>query len=514
MPSTEGSENTARWSVPRSMSPVAIQDQVAKIQNSRAFAGKGQLKKLLEFLFLHIETQSTLKPDRVIRELWGSQSDSKNSADLASEMTRLRKALVSYYEDEGLNDEILISLPNRTATSMAGQPRWIRTELREPSLVEAALEGPASKTLDVTLEPPRILPATFRVRFLVPASIFVLGLTAILVLFFAKPFEGKVPQLARLESSTLVILNSQGSELWRKPFPEGFWREYYEPSLANRVWFGDLDGDGQREVLFLYHPSINPLSQTTILICYSARGDERWRWKPGREMPELDGSPPTFRTVGLAVLQEKGQPISRIVVSSYHIPYYPHQIAVLDPGGKTLRQYWHSGHLDYMKLADFDGDGRNEIIANGISNGYHQATLVVLDPDTLSGSSAEAQRPEIQLRSDVPTHEKLRLLFPRSDLNKTLLPYNQGMDFTVEPSQLRISVMECTSLPYCYVWYEFGKDYKLLSVTASDQFRAAHAAFYSAGKLEHTFGNEEEHEFERIQCLAGCPPVLTSSIKK
>jgi hypothetical protein len=496
------------------MSPVAIHDQVARIQNSRAFAGKGQLKKLLEFLFLHIETQSTLKPDRVIRELWGSQCDSKSSADLASEMTRLRKALVSYYEDEGLNDEILINLPNRSATSMAGQPRWIKAELREPNLVEAALEEPAPKILDITPVPPRILPATFRLRFLVAALIFVLGLTAALVLLVAKPFERNVPQLARLEASTLVVLNSQGKELWRKTFPKGFWREYYEPSLADRVWFGDLDGDGQPEVLFLYHPSVNPLSQTTTLICYSARGDERWRWKPGREMPELGGSPPTFRTVGLAVLQEKDRQRSRIVVSSYHIPYYPHQIAVVDPEGKTLGQYWHSGHLDYLKLADFDGDGRDEIIATGISNGYHQATLLVLDPDTLSGSSAEGERPEVQLRSDGPRHEKLRLLFPRSDLNQALLPYNQGMDFTVEPSRLRFSVMECTSQPYCYVWYEFGKDYELLSVTASDQFRAAHAAFYSVSKSEHTFGNEEEREFERIQCLTGCPSVLSSNMKR
>jgi hypothetical protein len=35
-----------------------------------------------------------------------------------------------------------------------------------------------------------------------------------------------------------------------------------------------------------------------------------------------------------------------------------------------------------MTLADLDGDGKEEIIATGVSNGYdHQATLVVLEPD-------------------------------------------------------------------------------------------------------------------------------------
>src|SRR5258708_39019554 len=78
-------------------------------------------------------------------------------------------------------------------------------------------------------------------------------------------------------------------------------------------------------------------------------------------------------------------------------PMGPNQIAVLDSNGKTISEYWHSGGLIDMVLADLDGDGREEIVATGIANGHdHQATLVVLDPDRVFGASTDV-RPEFQI---------------------------------------------------------------------------------------------------------------------
>ena len=238
-------------------------------------------------------------------------------------------------------------------------------------------------------------------------------------------------------------MNAKGEELWRKGFREGFWPEYYSQGLAARMWYGELDGNGRTSVLFLYHPAISPISRSTTLICYSDRGKEQWRWTPGRDLPELAGNPPTYRTVGLGVLKATANRPPRIVVSSYHIPEYPSQIALVDANGKTVSEYWHSGHLDFLTLADLDGDGREEIIAPGISNGYRQATLVVLDPDKVFGASTEAARPEIQLHGMGAAQEKLRLLFPRSDLNKALLMYNQGSEASVHQGKTRLSVVEC-----------------------------------------------------------------------
>lgn len=337
------------------MDRAIVQEQVDRILHSTAFAGKSQLAKLLEVLFDRIDSQSTLKPDCVIRELWPEETKTKGSADVATEMNRLRKALEVYYDEEGATDPIVVSLPNRTITAPDGlrEKRWIVAEPRG---------GSAKPTT------PSVSRAKSRTVLMSMAGLAVVGVLAYFLVHVLT--SDRRPQSARLDGSTLTITNVKGEELWRKGFPDGLWPEYYSQGLARRMWFGDLEGKGRFDVLLLYHPSVDPMSHSTTLICYSDRGKEKWRWTPGRELPELEGSPATYRTVAFGVLKATPNRSARIVVSSYHIPFYPHQIALLDPDGKMVSEYWHSGHLDFLTLADLDGDGREEIIAPGISNGY------------------------------------------------------------------------------------------------------------------------------------------------
>ncbi len=473
------------------MDRAAVQDEIDRILRSTAFAGKSQLAKLLEVLFDQIDVQTTLKPDRVIKELWPEEIKTKRSADVATEVNRLRKALECYYAGEGATDPIVISLPNRAVTTPDGlrEKRWIVAEPRR--VIE---EPPAASTLRVRN----------RRRWIVVAAV-VAGAAILAAVFIVSHIMAPDrPQSARLDGSTLVVMNAKGEDLWRKGFSDGFWPEYYNQGLSQRMWFGDLQGKGHFDVLLLYHPAVDPMSHSTTLICYSDRGKEKWRWTPGRELPELEGNPATFRTMGLGVLKSKpGQP-SRIVVSSWHVPLYPHQIAIVDSNGKTVSEYWHSGHLDYLTLADLDGDGREEIVASGISNGYRQATLVVLDPDRVFGASTEAARPEIQLHGMGVAQERARLLFPRSDLNRTSHVYNQSVEATVENGRTRLSVWECWPRPGCLIWYEFDRNFHLLSAQADDQFRNAHTEFYLKDKNNHPFSPEEEKEFQKVRCLVGC----------
>jgi hypothetical protein len=158
-----------------------------------------------------------------------------------------------------------------------------------------------------------------------------------------------------------------------------------------------------------------------------------------------------------------------------------------------------------MVLADLDGDGRQEIIAAGTANGYdHQATLVVLDPDRVFGASTEV-RPEFQIHGMGVAQERLRLLFPRSDLNRALFQYNEAIEPTVEHGSLRLTVLECITPPGCRIWYEFDKSFRLIAAFAgSDEFRSAHARFYENGKDAHPLSAEEQAAFQKVRCLVGC----------
>jgi hypothetical protein len=463
----------------------AIEQQINRILLSQSFAAKAQLRKLLEILFQNIDCQPTLSHDQVIKELWPDEVRTKRSADVASEM--------NYYEDEGKEDSITITLPNRSAQS--AEKRWIVATPRESSGHRATAPEFDRKHVART------------VTLVVSACVLAVLAVALVrsVRSHPQPFSG------RLEGTTLSILDKDGQQLWSKSFPDGFWLDFYDKRLAQRLLFEDLDGQGHTSVLFLYHPASVPRSFSTALICYSDTGQELWRWTLGRTLPELEGSPPTFRIIDLAVLREPGNRRPRLVVSGYHDPFYPHEVAVLDSNGKQLSEYWHSGHLDHLTLGDLNGDGKQQIVATGISNGYREGTLIVLDPDHMGGASVEQARPEIQIHGMGPGQEKIRLLFARSDLNKALYVYNNAEDSTVDHGRIRLSVRECFLAASCVVWYEFNQPFHLISAVADDQFRSAHAQFYINRKDAHPFTPKEEAGFQNVRCLAGCEPEFKAS---
>src|SRR5215813_1951180 len=109
------------------MEPTAISEQIEKILRSQSFATKGQLRKLLGVLSKNMDSQTALNPDLVIKELWPEEIRTKRSADVATEMNRLRHALDAYYEREGKSDPIRIILPNRSVAASDGslEKRWI-----------------------------------------------------------------------------------------------------------------------------------------------------------------------------------------------------------------------------------------------------------------------------------------------------------------------------------------------------------------------------------------------------
>ncbi|HEY6185061.1 MAG TPA: hypothetical protein VIW67_22670, partial [Terriglobales bacterium] len=418
----------------------------------------------------------------------------KRSADVATEMNRLRRALKTYYEDEGANDPIVIVLPNRAVNPGNGAraQQWIVAELRKDghkriadhaSGLEMNFRRPSTKTALTTL---------------VCMTLGAVAYFSINMLILPQR-----PQFGRLDGTVLRIMDANGKELWSKSFPEGFGPDwYYAQGLTSRIWFGDLDGTGNTSVLFAYSSAANP-QRSSVLICYSNRGKEKWRWTPGRDLPELGGSPATFKTFAFGVLKATDKQSARVLVSSAHDTWWPNQIAVLDASGKVISEYWHSGRLDSMALGDLDGDGKEEIIAAGINNGYHQATLVALDADHVTGASTEIQ-PDFQIHNMGAAQEKVRLLFARSDMNQALYPYNQAINPLVEKGIIRIIVRECMTPPGCQVFYELDKDFRLINVYAAEDFRSSHGRFYQNGAKAHNLSAAEETGFEKIRCLIGC----------
>ncbi len=311
------------------------------------------------------------------------------------------------------------------------------------------------------------------------------------------------PAAFRLEGNSLIIQDSRGRELWREIFPTPLARHH----PGQRPWFGDIDQDGQTEVLFV--PSTQ-FGSPAPLICYSQQGQEKWRFQPGRAVASpVETFAPIFVVREFAVFApSRGR--RAIAVASNHYVHYPSQVALLSAQGKLLREYWHSGHLYSIKIADFEGDGVQEIYLGGISNARRAATLVALDPRTFQGASVETAAPDYQLRGFAPGNERARLIFPRPCVSRMFEPYNMVRDMVVEPERIVVSVYAKSSPPFPTVIYHFSRDLRLESVVPGDGLYAFHQELEAANKLDHKFGATELAELNDVRDLARPELELTA----
>jgi hypothetical protein len=177
---------------------------------------------------------------------------------------------------------------------------------------------------------------------------------------------------------------------------------------------------------------------------------------------------------------------------------------VLSHQGAVLGEYWHSGHLNSRDLADLDGDGTEEILLGGISNGYGAATLVVLDPRDLGGASLE-ENPDYQLQGFPPGREKARLLFPRTCINRKFHEYNwvNGVDFS--GGRIKVQVRERERVLDAAILYYLDRRLRLTGLEVSDAFRSLHRQLESVGQLNHPLTDKEINELRNIRYLK--PPV-------
>jgi hypothetical protein len=323
-------------------------------------------------------------------------------------------------------------------------------------------------------------------------GLLAIGLLA--ALFLPRFFASRRPSDFRIRGSVLSILDDRGRELWRYDTglenleDEATYRRYFQyRRIDPATWAGrmphlvikDIDGDGGAEVLFSTQTQ-DELNEGEI-ICFGHKGGLRWRLRTGREMRfgEEDFSA-DYRIQGLVVADLNSDGRSEIVVDSIHRPNFPSQLLVLDHSGRTLGEYWNSGHFNDIILHDLDGDKKPEIIAGGTTNEYRSGFLAVFDPDRVHGASPQS-RDEYICRGAEPGTQKAYILLPRTDVD-TLIARQDAVAAIEVLNDDRISaVMLHTGL-----YFEFGFDLRTIRVLTSHRFEQLHAVAAAEGKVRST----------------------------
>jgi DNA-binding winged helix-turn-helix (wHTH) protein len=335
-----------------------------------------------------------------------------------------------------------------------------------------------------------------RPAFLRLAACFVLVGGIAGVAYWALKPHG-LPELLKVEGNYLVAMNGRGQELWRHHLAGGFSEEaYHSPGWQARLsWIGDLDGNGGAEVLFAFTPE-KQIEQRPSLLCFEQSGRVRWEYAPNRVVRDEGGRtmyPPYNLGGGMVVIAGQKPGETRIAAAFVHYFNQPGLIVFLDSRGKVTGEYWHPGHLLYLAQADIDGDGRNELLAGGVNNGEHAATLVALDPVRTTGITTPVQMKDqtFRLLGMAGAREKAVVIFPRSCVSKGAA-YTRLVELRVTPHRIVSVVAEDFKTTPSAITYQFDHHLNLTDAEPLKEFIDRHRELEKSGELDHQFESEKE----------------------
>lgn len=343
-----------------------------------------------------------------------------------------------------------------------------------------------------------------------------IGVLAAYLIFGAE--RAGSPAEWKIANNALVVSDDRGIELWEHPFdkPLDGQRYLHENNhlLMNHAWFGDLEGDGSIETLFVEQMA----GESCALICFSEIGREKWRFVPRfptdgsvkantrnteDRVPNKSGpvdnpdSPLIIRSFRVAKLH-RNRPNSIIAVSQMLVNP-PVEVALLSFAGKLQGAYWHDGLIGHpyaLEVADLDHNGVDEIYLGGENAQQQRATLVVLDPDHMNAMATGADSPAFP-----SVKETARVLFPRSCINRAFESKNHVSRVLLNRDSVTVDVVETEDRHSPSILYDLDARLSLKRFTWSEVFLGRHAQLAKEKKLDHVLTAREESEMEQIVVL-------------
>jgi hypothetical protein len=234
--------------------------------------------------------------------------------------------------------------------------------------------------------------------------------------------------------------------------------------------------------------------ENSSLYCFGRSGDIKWVFQPGHVVHDSSGDILPLYHIYTMLVCFRGGPRreARIAVSSIHPTDQPCQLAMLDASGRLIAEYWHPGQLLLLAESRAGFGAEPRIIAGGVNNGEHRATLVVLNPFAMKGASTPSQmRDQAYRLLDMPeASEDAVVIFPRSCLSAAE-PYTRVSELEADSQAVRVKVTESHDLSARIIYYDFDPALGLKRVLPSSEYLAEHRQKERSGDLAHSAQADE-----------------------
>lgn len=324
-------------------------------------------------------------------------------------------------------------------------------------------------------------------------------LAMVLAYLYVLDFDDN-PAVLTTDGYSLFVKNKSDKILWAKKI--GVPKEVVDNRRVLDYYcrIFDIDNDGRNEVFIAgeMSPNENIKNSSISLLCYDPQGTVKWRYSfedsvtSEREILQTNYGLTIIDT--LTFNNTKSLFLISSSTSSFNSAIY--RIS-LETGKRLPGTLWSSGHTVEAIIKDLNNDGKADLLAVGVDNGFEESVVWACTADTLTQVIPSTKEYNIKSFPSADLMSYIRI--PKNDFEN----YNGVRITGIGRGSLfdDLSEKKYRFAKYCdddemsgYLWMKL--DYNLMDfdIIVDNQFRVIRDTLVAKGELRLPYTDTEEYK--------------------
>ncbi len=325
----------------------------------------------------------------------------------------------------------------------------------------------------------------------------ILSLILLSIIFYnALRYFDNNPVMFNRNGNLLNVENKYGKVLFTKKL------SFSTPSSHQNRKLFDINNDGINEVILCVEKlkETSEANKNGRIACFDNSGDLIWEYILTTKLSTQKENFPEQYVIRLILDIVKEDNLNVIYAAAQNIVYYPNIIFRLDArtGKRLPGTFLHSGSIERGIIGDFNKDGKKELVAAGINNGYERAIMFSINLEELKKESQGLSAPNYSFKNFNIASFNGYLLLPKTDYNKyQRLRFNNILYIALNPrdSNIYFSTIEgAYPTDSVGVSYSIDRSFTSPKVIIGDDFQVKRDSLVAQGNLNLPFTNTKEYE--------------------
>lgn len=328
------------------------------------------------------------------------------------------------------------------------------------------------------------------------AAIIIMLLSTIVGFYFIRDFDDN-PAILESSSNTLFVKNKSGKVLWTKKMGYDPIRTNSYEYLSSFQKIVDINDDGLNEIILAGENLDEEQNHSELnrIVCIDKNKGVIWNYifrdTVTTNLQKMDTLYSTC-LIDTATIKKR----KTLLCIANNSKSYSSAIFQLDliTGERINSTLWNAGFFVNALIKDFNNDGKAELFASFINNGFERIGILVIEPEKLEGQCPTSLQYKYKYMD--LANFKDYILLPKTDYTQFINKRTEGIiygqpSFDFGKGEIHIVVeVEFNKAHFSYI---FNTNTKNFEMVIGNDFRVMRDSLVVHGKLKPPLTDTEEY---------------------